>query len=170
MRPILSLLFVVGFLPGSGQSNPFAAIRYDSVVAYNFALNDHRVHAILEKDSTLNKTTVLPGRKLTQKEIKSLVKTLVSIDTYGGTSYACFDPKHAFIFYREKRIVALVEICFDCSNIRSTPHIPATSYHFNKSGQQYNNYGFSKSGEKWLMDFCRSIGLVVKDILPRPGD
>jgi hypothetical protein len=37
-------------------------------------------------------------------------------------------------------------------------------------GQQYNNYGFSKAGEKSLMDFCRKIGLVVKDILPRPGD
>src|SRR5436190_12861743 len=95
-----------------GQTNPFARIRYDSVVAYNFALNDPRVHTILKKDSTLDKTTIRPGKKLTLSQTKSLIKTITDTLTYGGVAYACFEPKHAFIFYKKSSIVALVEICF----------------------------------------------------------
>jgi hypothetical protein len=153
-----------------GQSNPFAGIRYDSVIGYNFAMHDARVHTILNKDSSLNKTTILPGKKLTSRQTTSLIKTITDTLTYGGVAYACFDPKHAFIFYRKSSIVALVEICFACSNIRSTPDIPAVGYYARKTDHQFSNYGFSKKGENSLMDFCRKLGLEVPPVLPRPGD
>jgi hypothetical protein len=171
----MNLLTILIMLSISGaaclaQSNPFAGIRYDRVIGYNFAMHDGRVHTILNKDSTLNKTTILPGKKLTSKQTKSLIKTITDTLTYGGVPYACFDPKHAFVFYRKSSIVALVEICFACSNIRSTPEIPAVSYYPRKTDHQYSNYGFSKSGENSLMDFCRKLGLEVPPVLPRPGD
>jgi hypothetical protein len=58
-------LYVVVLLASLVQTaycqNLFAKIKYDSIVAYNYALHDSRVHAILKKDSTLDKSTVLSG-------------------------------------------------------------------------------------------------------------
>jgi hypothetical protein len=166
---LLLLLNIIG-APCMAQSNPFADIDYDRVIGYNFAMHDSRVHTILNKDSTLDKTTILPGKQLTSKQTKALIKTITDTLTYGGVAYACFDPKHAFIFYRKSSIVALVEICFACSSIRSTPEIPAVGYCARKTDHRFSNYGFSKSGENSLMDFCRKLGLEVSPVLPRPGD
>ena len=168
----LRLLVVLSLLAGiAGQSeaqkNPFANIRYDSVVAYNF--NEFaRVRTILNKDSTLDKSTVLPGKKLKPEHVKWLLTRLNDKNTYGGVVFACFDPRHSFLFYRGKSIVAMVEICFDCNTLRSNPTIPAEKYYYNKKGQESMNWGFSDDGLKWLMDFCKGLGLEVNPILGRP--
>jgi hypothetical protein len=153
-----------------GQSNPFEKIDYDSLVGYNFALRDTRVQTILGKDRTLDKTTIFPGTKLRESQSKSLIRIITDTLTYGGASYACFEPKHAFIFYKHSSIVALVEICFACNNVRSTPAIPAVDYYAMKSDHQLSNYGFSNKGAKRLMDLCKKIGLEVPGIPTRAGD
>lgn len=144
----------------NGQ-NPFARITYDSVLAYNFALTNHRVHAILTKDSTLDKSTVLPGRKMTVNQTSDLLNVLNKKSTYGGPVFACFDPKHAFVFYRQEKIVGLIEICFECNYLRSTPELPAMKAW---QGQEATmNWGFNKSSGKWLRGFCRSLGLETNE-------
>ena len=165
---LVAFMFVGTAVTSQAQKNPFAKIPYDSVVAYNFALHTVRPLRILNKDSTLNETTVLPGRKLTQVETKQLLKKLNDKDTYGGAPFACFEPRHAFLFYRKQSIVASIEICFECNTLLSTPEIPATHYYYNKGNQEYQNWGFSDSGLAWLMDYCKRIGLEVKPIVGRP--
>ena len=170
-RRLLALVMFAGIAGHSeAQKDPFKNIRYDSVVAYNFALKTVRPLRILNKDSTLNETTVLPGRKLTRDETKQLLNKLNDKDTYGGPPFACFEPRHAFLFYRKKTIVASIEICFDCNTLLSTPEIPAVHYYYNKKNKEYQNYGFSDQGLAWLMDYCKRIGLEVKPILGRPKE
>lgn len=165
MRITIIALSVIITVQATGQ-NPFAKIKYDSVVAYNFALGDSRVHAILKKDSTLDKSTVLPGHRMTPKETAELLGMLNNKKTYGGPVMACFDPKHAFIFYRKKKIVALIEICFDCNYPRSTPELPAMKA-WGKGDVM--DWGFNKASGKKLRDFCRKLGLKTGE--PHfPGD
>jgi hypothetical protein len=162
VQRICTVIAVLTLTCASGQ-NPFAKIKYDSVVAYNFALKDSRVHAILNKDSTLEKSTVLPGRKLIANETAELLGILNNKKTYGGPVMACFDPKHAFIFYREKRIVGLIEICFDCNFLRSTPELPAMRSWQDFEKDQVMDWGFNRSSGKKLRDFCRRLGLETKE-------
>lgn len=141
--------------------DPFAKISYDSVVAYNFAMVRPRV-TILQKDSTLDNTTVLPGHKLERGQVKNLLKIVNNKKTYGGTPFACFDPKHAFIFYRGKSIVGLIEICFVCNFLRSSPQIPALLQYMNNGEAGVLDYGFSEKGVKQLRELCLDVGLREK--------
>lgn len=160
-RPALVLMFVLCIYSGlHAQDNSFAAIIYDSAVGYNFAMTRMRT-TILRKDSTLDETTILPGKRLSPAEVDGLLKIVNNKRTYGGAPFACFEPKHAFIFYRRNSIVGRIEICFACNNIRSSPDIPAVNYYFNKSGMTVARYGFSERGSKKLKEFCRRIGLRV---------
>jgi len=167
-QPLLVLFLVAGMAGHcKAQKDPFTNIRYDSVVAYYF--NEYaRVRSILTKDSTLDKSTVLPGKKLKSEHVQWLLTRLNDKDTYGGVVMACFDPRHSFLFYRGKSIVAMVEICFDCNTLRSNPEIPAEHYYYNKQNKEVMNWGFSDKGLEWLMQFCRGLGLEVKPILGRP--
>lgn len=157
MRTAALIILVVA--TEAAAQDPFSKLNYDSVVAYNFGLRGRYLPTILLKDSTLDRSTILPGRKLSSQETSQLLARLNNKRTYGGAPMACFEPKHAFIFYGGTGIKGMIEICFQCNNIRSTPDIPAVSDYFNKSGKTIQNYGFSERGVKWLKKFCAGLGM-----------
>jgi hypothetical protein len=134
---------------------------YDSVLVYNFGLRSPPVRSIFNPDSTLHKTTVLPGKKLSSRQTIQLLDKLNDKRTYGGAPMACFEPRHAVVFYHKGKIPALIEICFVCNNMRSYPEIAAQNYYFNKKNQTIQNYGFSEKGAAWLKEFFVQAGLKL---------
>ena len=146
--------------PSNDPTEKFPA--YDSVLIYNFGLRSPPVRSILNPDSTLQKTTVLPGKKLSPQQTTQLLDKLNDKRTYGGAPMACFEPRNAVIFYHRGKINALIEICFVCNNMRSYPEIAAQNYYFNKKNQTIQNYGFSEKGATWLKEIFVQAGLNVK--------
>jgi hypothetical protein len=135
-------------------------VEYDSAVAYNLGLRS-TPRSILNKDSTLHKSTVLPGHRINEKQIIRIIDILNDNSTYGDEPYACFEPKHAVVFYHKGRISGLIQVCFGCNNLVSTPEFPAMKYHYRKAKMEYLNYGFSKKGVKKLKKYFESVGLKV---------
>lgn len=135
-------------------------VEYDSAVAYNLGLRESP-RSILNKDGSLHKSTLLPGNHVDEKEIATLLKILNDNATFGGDPYACFEPKHAVLFYKHGKVSGSIQVCFGCNNLVSNPEFPAMNYHYRKVKGAYQNYGFSKKGVKKLKKYFKDVGLKV---------
>lgn len=163
---LLLVLLMVGFNAHAQDQDsvevmpepPPFQVTYDSAVAYNLGLRA-TPRSILNKDSTLHSSTVLPGKRVSEKNIRKLIDILSTNRTYGGEPYACFEPKHAVVFYRRGKVSGLIQVCFGCNNLVSNPEFPAMTYYFRKTGTGFQNYGFSKRGANKLRKYFSSVGL-----------
>jgi hypothetical protein len=146
----------------SELKNPFYKLSYTKVVAYNFALKGSYGErgSILTENGNLDRSAVLPGRNLSKEETAILILALTDTSTYGGTSAACFEPRLAFVFYKESKIVGCVNVCFECNYLHSAPEIPAQNYYNHKIGDYVvPSYGFSKQGRKRLVKLCKTLNM-----------
>jgi len=145
----------------SELKNPFSKLGYTKIVAYNFALEgSHEQWSILTENGNLVRSTVPPGRSLSKEETDKLIFMLTDTSTYGGTSAACFEPRLAFVFYKESKIVGCVNVCFECNYLRSNPEIPAQNYYNHEIGDHIvPSFGFSKQGRKRLIELCKKLNM-----------
>lgn len=69
-----------------------------------------------QPDTLHIKDRVILNNKFTNQLFKSFFTKYE-----GCTVAACFDPRHAILFYNEKReIIAYLEVCLDCGNSQSS--------------------------------------------------
>jgi hypothetical protein len=62
------------------------------------------------------------GVILTQQQVSRLVAAVTGKSPLPESITACFDPRHAFVFYgAAKKPVAWVELCFECHNADAEP-------------------------------------------------
>ena len=151
----------------SDLKDPFVRLKYTHVIAYNLALpgyikakDEDPISSILYKEGKLDKSIVLPEKKLNKLQINNIIQIVVDTSTYGGTNAACFEPRLAFLFYNENKIVASINVCLECNFLESIPFIPATNYYYYKSDEYIiPRPGFSKSGRSRLKHICNDLDM-----------
>lgn len=127
----------------------FPNASYTSVTAYHF--EDLEGEAIISKEGVLN-PTIKKEKELTEKEINTFLATINDTKTYGGLYTRCFKPRLGLVFYNEKKAVAHISICFECSQQTAFPLIKA---HLEAPT---GAHGYSEEGFRNLTNFCHSLG------------
>ena len=107
--------------PKQKELNPFNSLKFDKVVMYDYEggkgfpiiVENGKLSYTVKKQVVLNPQTVqLLNRKIGLKS------------SYRGFGDACFDPHLAFVYYLKSKVVAYIEVCFDCNRLGSNPEIP----------------------------------------------
>lgn len=140
--------------------NPYSAMLYDSIVAYDF--RGEGGGSIVYKDK-LDKTAK-NNIKLSQQQTDSLLFFVCDTGTYGNGTSACFDPHMGIVFYKQGKIISTIDVCFGCNYLISSTYLPAQSYHSRVN--TYDDYlihqsyhGFSEEGKRRLKWLCVNLGL-----------
>jgi hypothetical protein len=176
---IILSLPILTFGQNSTPINPFAKLKYDSVVAYNYNTDDeYNYDEELIVNKKINKGVgITCTKKLDKEEIKQITDILIDTATYGNGTAACFEPRFALIFFKKAKIVAVIEICLECNRLSSSVEIYAQTRQFyvsiddkevayydapkhiredkNTTIRPYT--GFTKDGRKRINDFCKQI-------------
>lgn len=89
---------------------------------YN-AEGDHGVPII--EDGVLHKSVVdRNGVRLDASQVERLLDSVARPHSEPSVRAACYDPRHAFVFFDERRQpVAHVEICFSCIGFNTSPKV-----------------------------------------------
>ncbi|WP_299277949.1 hypothetical protein [uncultured Psychroserpens sp.] len=152
------LLFICPILLFS-QSNPFAKLKYDKVVAYEFQGEGDVliIECLKNQNEKINK-----NKALSKKETQSIEHILTSEKAYGKGKAFCFDPHFAIVYYLKDEIVCSIDICLDCNSLVSSIKIPATKLKYIKIGDDYSYPadGFSKISRKHIYEFCKALNFV----------
>ena len=156
------------FFAAQDLYNPFDTLKYNRVVAYSFNVGKYTPEptsiVIDKKTGKLNSTLSYPWKEITGHLADKLIYTLTDTATYGNSKSACFQPRLGVVFYNDKKIVASVDICFECNYLSSDPFIPAT-YYYNEDISTDEDFlvmmknGFSERGFSQLVSLCQEIGL-----------
>lgn len=76
---------------------------------------------LVENKRLVNPSGIKERITLNDKQKQDLFSKLFIRETKDCTVAACFDPRHAILFYNEKsEIIAYIEICFDCGYDRGS--------------------------------------------------
>lgn len=156
MRYLIITLILLPFTL-VGQSNPFAALKYDKVVAYEYqGEGGLKIEICLKNEKEKITNTI----ELNNSQVEELEKLLTSDTSYGSTTAFCFDPHMAIVYYSDKKILATVSICLDCNYLISSLDIPATEKKYIKANDTYSYpaKGFSPEARKGIHGFCKQIG------------
>ncbi len=79
--------------------------------------------------------------------------------TFGGSTFACFEPRLGFVYYRKGLIVAHISVCLTCNFLQSSPEIPIAVFkNPDPESLPYYLYGFSEAGIKRFSDLCAALG------------
>jgi len=117
----LSLIAVLFLLFGATVFADWPRAEYTEIRAYAYNLDGRsRQHSILVAGK-LHPTVVNPDGVLLTKAQEA--KLIAAINGKHPTHpvASCFIPRHAFIFYHHRKVVASVDICFECLVSDSTP-------------------------------------------------
>ncbi|MCX6183245.1 MAG: DUF1311 domain-containing protein [Bacteroidetes bacterium] len=151
---------------------PFDSLDFDKVMAFNFfidsktflPLSTYEVGSIVSNGSLIY-STHFPGVELTKNQINTLNNLFSDTLTFGGEKRACFEPHHAFVFYKGNKIVNAINICLDCNQMNSDFKIPAMEYYIadygmtdGQLGISFQN-GFTESGRTRLINLIRELKL-----------
>ena len=125
IRRITIITFLLTFLgTANGQTiNPFAKLKFDKVVMYDFIGGKGGDLYILDDKGNLARS-VSKQVQLGKAEANRLSSKLGSKQSYGGAKDACFDPHLGFVYYFKDRVVAHVTVCLDCNRLHSSLAIP----------------------------------------------
>lgn len=154
-----TLLLTFSTVASAQLQNPFEAIEYDKVVAYEFKGDGARlIKYCLKREPNRISDSVT----ISKKHIRKLEKVLAANKSYGGTTATCFDPHLALVYYKNQQIVATVDICLDCNSLLPSFEIPATKHKMIKVDDDYSYpaHGFSKGARKSIHQFCTKIGFT----------
>ncbi|WOD42911.1 hypothetical protein [Hwangdonia lutea] len=139
------------------QTNPFDKLNFDKVVAYEFQGNGELLieRCLKEKKDKINKTL-----ELSKKQVNNLEQVLTSKESYGNSTFSCFDPHFAVVYYKNNKIIGSINICLECNYLISSEKIPATELKWIKISDDYSYpaKGFSKITRKEIYNFCKNIG------------
>jgi hypothetical protein len=93
-----------------------------------------------------------PGVRLDAKQVQTLLSIIHARGTYTSQMTACFDPRHAFIFFDSVGVpVAAYTVCFECKNFYAEPSL--------RGYAKQTEHGFSSGGFVKLAKLCRELGL-----------
>ena len=157
MKNIALLFLLTLSLCSSGQTtNPFATLKFDKVVMYDFDGGKGSDLAIIDGKGQLAKSV--------SKQIQLDKSTIIKLDTklgdkksYGGGTAACYNPHLGFVYYLNDKVVAHISICLGCNRLHSSINIPAQKQ--GKVGQGKDAYymlnGLSKSFRQFLNDLLK---------------
>ena len=146
MKQIPITLFSVLLLSACANSNAevklnkFPVEEFSSIVAYQ--MNGEGEEAIFE-NGALSKMATGRQVELNAEQTMQLLEFIQDKKAFGGIASKCFSPRHAFVFYNEKRPVAHLTICLECGWVKSTPDL--------------GGFAFSRKGEKQLNNLMNSI-------------
>lgn len=139
--------------------SPFDSIVFDRVVAYDYNDNRRPFRSIWDAEARRFVGTVLQQKALDADQTQQLINLLTSPASYGHGTAACFDPRLAFIFYKEEEKVMVVDICLDCNYLQSSIKIPAQWEKMKDLGEgfSYPLKGFSKTAQQAIVALCKSL-------------
>lgn len=110
---------------GKTSQNTFPFNKADKITLVSFE-NGIGPALHLENDQ-LNHPDFLQSIKLDQSSSDSLFNLLFGYASLDGDSLHvvrdCYSPHHAIIFHHQNTTIAFLEICFDCSNTRSSHYM-----------------------------------------------
>lgn len=158
MKQLFCLFFLISSISLS-QNNPFKALDYDRVVAYEYQGEGD----LLIEDCLINqKDKISKSLPLSREQVKKIESIITSQTAYENTTMSCFDPHMALVYYQKETIVASVSICLDCNYLESSIEIPATKLTYTKVSDDYSypNNGFSKQTRKDIYGFCKQLGFT----------
>jgi hypothetical protein len=119
------------------KSNPFAKIKFDSLVIYSYEGKKDTDLLIVDKNNKLTKL-IKKSAKLGYKESVVLTQKLGSATSYGEGTSACFIPHLGIVYYKSGSVVRHVSVCLDCNRLRADVAIPAQDQKkYNKSAKEY---------------------------------
>ena len=154
LKIIIIFLFVNSVF---SQANPFDKLNFDKVVAYEFQGNGELLieRCLKKQKDKINKTF-----ELSKKQINNLEQILTSKESFGNSTFSCFDPHFAVVYYKSNKIIGSINICLECNYLISSEKIPATELKWIKISDDYSYpaKGFSKKTRKEIYNFCKIIG------------
>jgi len=106
------------------QTSPFAKLKYDKVVAYDFSGGKESDISIVTPAGKIS-ASVSKQKELSDSLADELSIKLGSKSSYGKGTASCFEPHLGFVYYYKGKIVAHVTVCLDCNRLRSSIEIPA---------------------------------------------
>jgi hypothetical protein len=148
----------------SKKQIPFPFNKADNLEVVSFNNGEGEVVAIkngkfilLEIPNKVDSIAKKFRRKIQEKvvldaeAIKNLSNLLYNYNTIDGNSIAndCYDPHHAILFYKKDKAIAFLEVCFSCTNIRSSENVVFE--------------GFCLEKYKKLKNFIDSVGIKYKE-------
>ncbi|MFP9113549.1 hypothetical protein ACLI1A_06385 [Flavobacterium sp. RHBU_3] len=139
------------------MGNPFGALKFDKVIAYDYEGIEVMHPSIIEKGDFC--PVVLKQQVLTTKQVDKLIKCFTNPSTYGEESAACYQPHLGFVFFNNSKIVLTIDICLHCNKMNSSAIIPAQKTFAVNEGtaDEYYAEGFSAKGRKEIATFCKEI-------------
>lgn len=105
----------------------FKAIKYDSIKAYDYIgfSGEHTFSVINDDGYLIDSSRIKKQLTLSSEQAKRITKTLGDIKTYEGTSgVGCYEPRLAFVYFLNNKVVGQVMICLGCMKLESTILLP----------------------------------------------
>lgn len=93
----------------------------DSVIGINYIgfEGEHYFYPINERGQFIN--TILKKQKLTSGQISKLSSIIGNKKTYENPNIAgCYEPRLAFIYFKNNEVICQTQICLECSQLAST--------------------------------------------------
>jgi len=159
MKSFLPLIIIAFNLNVLSQENPFAKLKYDKVIAYEFnGTAGWTIDIVLERD----RSRFEQQRILTETQTLEFEKIISKSGAYGQATAACFDPHFAIVYYNKNEVVAQVDICLMCNYLTSSIKIPSQWEVLYDKGTEFERpaRGFSKSTRKKLDSFIKELGFT----------
>ena len=160
MRITITIFLLTLFMAVHSQTNnPFAKLKFDKVVMYDFEGGKGTDLYIINDKGELAKS-ICKQVQLTKAEANRLNLKLGSKQSYGGATASCFDPHLGFVYFLNGKVVGHITICLDCNRLRSSIDI-----HAQKQGQvgkgedaYYTADGLSTSFRQYLNGLLKANG------------
>lgn len=157
MRSIFFLLLLSYSLPINGQTtNPFAKLKFDKVIFYDFTDIGEKGSLIVDNNGKYIQK-ILKQVTLDTAIIKKLNSKLGDKKSFGSGTAFCFDPHCGMVYYLNGKPVAQITICLACNRLYSNINIPAQKQ--GKQGQGEGSYylldGLSKSFRKFINELLK---------------
>ena len=144
--------------------NPYAHLKYDSVVMYSFISKKATDQFILDKDGKsihhiLQKTTI------DRQVVLSMHEYLGSKRSFGEPVSPRFEPNFGFVYYYQGVIVAQISICLEANRLLSTLELDAQKQGKVREGnhEYYIGEGLSYHFKSYLKMLINKHQLVLSE-------
>jgi hypothetical protein len=149
------------------DSSYLEKLDFDQVKAYDF--NGRRENVSILRIMRRRQYSLVSKDTLISKELaKKFITIVTDTNTYGQSFAACFEPSLGFIFFKENKAIYEINVCLDCNSLQASSAINAVNHHIYidtvNSTNSYFNFGFSKTGQQAIIDFCKEITFHYGDL------
>ena len=119
MKRIFLVLVMFSIASFAGEK-AWPGVDFTEVKAYHWPVKMN-TESLIDKNFKLLKGVVNPkGISLSNEQVTMLRKSAIGKHPDHPVA-ACYIPHNLFVFYKDKKPVAYLEICFDCLGYRTYP-------------------------------------------------